>query len=1211
MRAILQSWFGAVRGGVHPREVALAVFLGTVAGFTLGWNLTFVGTLLCVLLLRAPIKIALEAGVLGCALGWAFTPTVFNVGHYLLHRTSVGEWLAPRADNLWVVLLDLDRYVLMGGLAIGIGLGLVLAGCAARLTTWMQHRFATLKEKVQAHEAWKQKLWVRLCTWLIFGTPERAKQSPPATRFIRVSGVVVCLVVLVPLAGAGWYFIPRLSEKAILYGMSVANGAEVNADEVKLSLTDGMLYMKNVQIADPDDLYQDRLRIAHLNAVVNPGLLLRGHVEIEQVLLEGFAADLPREHRAEPYRPKLPGFDKAAGRLRLPAAEALKDVSLKDVLKQGKDVNSRLELAQKIIAKLEDLTGDGERERQKSARPYFLALRDAHCDFGNPRPTFAVRELRAADPAPQWGLGRSMSIQIANLSSDPKRLGKPTSVELIDPEAALVIAAEFDLHRKNGQHSVSLELRDREINSLLGEHALGQALAVESGRMTVLGEGSVSSREVDVTLAVSVQDVQIAAVGSQTVAGLPAETWSRGLSHVQDFQVVGHIYGPTQSPHVEIDADKLADEVKRHLAEFGEAALAGAAQKHLEVNETEAADLIAEAKRAAEALKTAEGREGLRTARKLDDIVPGIAAQIREELDKPRPPQAEDGNAIATPPATEAESPAQPKRRKRDRYTDNGFAEAEPAAETAAAAAEVVLQDTQPLPPDADQGQPMDRTTQAVVSPGTPRVAPPAEVIPEAAPTTGDVVWQATPPPSRYAPPVEPEAQTAPAAVETPAIANAPSEPARSEFPPAEPTRIAAASPAENRDVVHPAVREPSTNASKERRGPGETAALPPVGGFSQPAIPRTADMAQPIPNGVGQADVATSGGGYVRRLDSPPIRPAETQPGPAATQGRGASPSSVQTTGQRYVHQRTIGQRYADRYRSSGAALPAPGTAVANSSDEIIEVPPTYRGPNPAVPASSAVASASDVKVGDRYASQPAQQFAHNQYASRPVGPVAGPPGNSSYPRMASVAGARPGPPPVYATGPETHAAASGESFPPAPPIGRRDESAANPLGPPPGQAQRTPAVQQPRASQPPTAGQPAASSLGGQYVRQPAPPTAAQQPPTDEWRLARWTRTAGTTMKGWFSSEDEEAAQPPPQQAPPAQPPMTTAPPMQQPSAQPQMRIAGQPPVQGGTVAGTANAQGNFASASAPTSTAGPANPSPPAERQGLFQRLGGIFE
>src|SRR5262245_52406847 len=162
MSTVFQSLLGAIRGGVHPREIGLAVFLGVLAGFVCGWNLVLFVVLLGVLVLRTPWKMFGQAWAVAAGLAWVATPVTFQVGHYLLSDTPVGEWLAPHADGPWIALLDLDRYTLLGGLVIGPVLAAPLAWGIASVTRATQQRLVALQEKMAASQHWQARFSTRL-----------------------------------------------------------------------------------------------------------------------------------------------------------------------------------------------------------------------------------------------------------------------------------------------------------------------------------------------------------------------------------------------------------------------------------------------------------------------------------------------------------------------------------------------------------------------------------------------------------------------------------------------------------------------------------------------------------------------------------------------------------------------------------------------------------------------------------------------------------------------------------------------------------------------------------------------------------------------------------------------------------------------------------------------------------------------------------------
>src|SRR5438105_6794562 len=148
MSNVFQSLLGAIRGGVHPREIGLAVFLGVLAGFVGGFNLTLAVVLLAVLVLRTPPKMFAQAWGVAAGLAWTLTPVTFRLGHFVLTGTPVGQWLAPHADGLWVALFDLDRYTLIGGACLAPIVALPTAWGIAVATRGVQQRLVALQEKM-------------------------------------------------------------------------------------------------------------------------------------------------------------------------------------------------------------------------------------------------------------------------------------------------------------------------------------------------------------------------------------------------------------------------------------------------------------------------------------------------------------------------------------------------------------------------------------------------------------------------------------------------------------------------------------------------------------------------------------------------------------------------------------------------------------------------------------------------------------------------------------------------------------------------------------------------------------------------------------------------------------------------------------------------------------------------------------------------------
>lgn len=244
MRSMIHRLFRVVSGGTQPREVALAITLGILAGFTTGWNLTLLAILALALLTNVSVEIFLGAWGAGLGLAWLLANVSERLGRFVLDQTPVGQLLASLEDARIVALLGWDEFALAGGVVIGMVLSLLFGHAGYRA-------MAAIRE---SRPAQVQARWLRPRGWFL---------AP-------------CFTVLA--AWVMWCVGGVLAERDLLGRLAEANGADVVADSVRLSLWTGQLEVNELRAADPRDLTRDRLRVARLRAQLEPASLLRGRL---------------------------------------------------------------------------------------------------------------------------------------------------------------------------------------------------------------------------------------------------------------------------------------------------------------------------------------------------------------------------------------------------------------------------------------------------------------------------------------------------------------------------------------------------------------------------------------------------------------------------------------------------------------------------------------------------------------------------------------------------------------------------------------------------------------------------------------------------------------------------------------------------------------------------------------------------------------------
>ena len=116
----LSRWFDASVAARIPARSSLAVFLGLLAGFAQGWNLSLAALLVLVVLFDVRSRVALVCWAIGLGLSWVLAPATFLLGRAVLDLTPLGSWLGDFEGA--AALLGWDRYTLVGGLLIGLAL---------------------------------------------------------------------------------------------------------------------------------------------------------------------------------------------------------------------------------------------------------------------------------------------------------------------------------------------------------------------------------------------------------------------------------------------------------------------------------------------------------------------------------------------------------------------------------------------------------------------------------------------------------------------------------------------------------------------------------------------------------------------------------------------------------------------------------------------------------------------------------------------------------------------------------------------------------------------------------------------------------------------------------------------------------------------------------------------------------------------------------
>jgi|GEM_PF-1741585 len=595
MRKLYETLLGVVETGLHPREVGVAVFLGMLAGFVTGWNLSLALVLVLALVMAAPLRVFSQTWAFSAALAWALTPASYRLGVQLLEHSALGNWLRPHAYSVWVALFDLDRFTLVGGAVLGALIGVLAGGIAAFITRSLQTRYLKLVDRFAAHDDLLGRLAIRVSSWLIFGSLSRPQPVRARARMLRPVGAVAGVLLLLPGGFVLWQYTPQWTSSGMLEALSAANQAEVEAADIQLSLADGLLIIDELHIPNAADLHRDRLVLGRVLAEVKPGPLLRGEVLIERLLIEGIETNVARAEPARPCKLEFPAFDltpsKDSGEAASESNSDSFDFVLDDYVENWEQTRERVERFRELLQEIDRLAGYGRggddqagpADAQPAEMPEsYRQMSAARCDFGQPRPRFLVESLRVKNPSTKWGLGEGAECDITNLSSDAPLTGKPTEVKFAAPELGVAVLATLNYHQPGTEHRVRVEARELAVSDLIRDEKLGKRWSLAGGQMDISAVGTLHNGQLNLPVMIGTNDLMLLVVGDEKVAGLPPELWNQGLQKLERFEFAAVLRGPLHRPTLHVDTDSLTTYFRDQLYAAGHAVLVAAIDRELD-----------------------------------------------------------------------------------------------------------------------------------------------------------------------------------------------------------------------------------------------------------------------------------------------------------------------------------------------------------------------------------------------------------------------------------------------------------------------------------------------------------------------------------------------------------------------------------------------------------------------------------------------------
>jgi hypothetical protein len=562
-------------GGISHPDVSLAVWLGLMTGFVLGYNLTLAAVLLAALILNVNTRLFLGSAMLGGMLGWGLAPLTLRVGRFVLDDWPLGRLFGALGDDLWLVLLDWDRYTLAGGV--------VLSGlCGIPLARFIGNRVQALRRRAEEMEPGQSfgrfshgSPLTRLLSGMLLSRDAAANldRLHGAPRLFRPGGWAVALLLTTVTATTAWYAGSDLLGWRVLNQLALLNAAEVNASEVNLSLSEGRLEIIDLQVANPADLARDRLRVGRVVARLNPAVLLRGRLEVEFLELSEVRGDIARTHVAQRLRPLMTddGDPPQTATTSDTPREGWIRLPLEQHVQRWDEKAPQLTQAGRLIETLETLSSQLIPWQDDASRSNVIVSRGAlRSRLGRNDPILAIDHLRADRLSHQWGLGRRAIVRMHHLTSDPSRGKQPTEIEIMAPATSTEVTARLNPHNPEAKNQLEFHCYDVALAECLIARSSHHGLTTHSGTATIHGRGTFDSRHLQCDVTFEVNDLEAHFQSQEPVGGITAGTWNQALRALPRFGFHAILAGSWQSPYLEFEEADATQQLKHQLHVAGE-----------------------------------------------------------------------------------------------------------------------------------------------------------------------------------------------------------------------------------------------------------------------------------------------------------------------------------------------------------------------------------------------------------------------------------------------------------------------------------------------------------------------------------------------------------------------------------------------------------------------------------------------------------------
>jgi len=556
----IKKLLAVFRGSVAPPLILLSVLAGFWFGLMPGFSGLHTVLLVMVLVLNVHLGLFLLFLGIGKALSLAAAPLLYYTGVWV--HAHLSGLLAALSSIPVVGMTDFRKFALAGALILGPIIGAIAGLFLAFSVINFRKMMMKLDDKSEKFRVWYSKTWVRILDRLIIGKRAKDVKSMFAkAKYVRKAGVVLAVLLVGGFFAASHFLQDTMIKRYATNTLTKANGAEVNLEDLGISVLGGSVSVAGLQVTDAQKPAQNQVAVEKIAADASVLSLLLGRLVLENVELSGVAFNQTRQTPGKvleaPVKEEEP-FDPCEYQVGVEDIE-----KLEKYVKDAKKIKEQLEKLRKWLPKGKDEEAPVEAEQLPEKYLDYLKARAQTAPF--PR-VLAKHVLGDKIEIPSELFGNSKLV-MTNLSDAPAAVGEPITLELTSNETAAALKATVD-YSEPGTPKVTGTFEGFDLGKV--QSSLGQeaGIAFQSGSASGTFTGRLTKELVDLTISINIKDLKATGQGDG-VLGLGAKETSEVMEVLNELGTTIRVVGPITEPRLVFDTKGLTEEFKNALVKAG------------------------------------------------------------------------------------------------------------------------------------------------------------------------------------------------------------------------------------------------------------------------------------------------------------------------------------------------------------------------------------------------------------------------------------------------------------------------------------------------------------------------------------------------------------------------------------------------------------------------------------------------------------------